>query len=448
MRLKRITGLAAAAVLAIGLSAFGAVSASGSTIASSAAPTSPSSAAFKPWPRPMSGFKSATEPNYAYTYTYVPIADLSTVTSGSVDTYSDTDQGTIDHAGTWGSNGNHSLVNLYIAGTCNGGCSGAANEPEVEIMLITGTQYCNSGNDVPCFRTTEIHSGDGDDNLDYTEAPAPYGVPDNGSYHLGTYVTTTLGYELSYGRVNITINGNIVGWFPENPVWGQLTFGPLTTESLQTEAFATNPDWGVGTEPSMDYTYRNFTDSAGNTIPTTGEEYAPAADPGYSVSATSSTGYTASGGRAPDQSGTYWPIELSGDNGMCVGNRGNTKANNNPIVILDCTANGEAENWSWDKDTQEIVNQDGDCLEDPGDSQTNGTQLVLYACNGNTGELWQSGDSDAGNDYWQMHDYTLNMCINNPGNSTTSGNPVAVYGCNSTAYGQALDSPFDSESTQ
>lgn len=382
---------------------------------------------------PIGQVQPTTASNYAYSSSFVSVSG--TETSGSVE-MTTTAQGTKEPDGQWtgsaGYGGNHSLGNFVIAGTCvtSSDCQSQSNPPEIEITETVGQDYCNSGGYYPCFAIDIWRNGTwlgAKDTTDYTEDTSEgYGIPNNGTYALATG-TNTLGYELSYGRVNITVNGNIVGWVPDS-VWGQTTFGPITEESIQSEVYQAEADWSGSPLPSMDYTFSNFTDSNGNTLPT------PSVSTDYTISNASGTGWTVSGGSAPSDSGAYFPFEGGEDSNYCLGNHNNDGSNGNPIVNWACSSPGEAQNWFWNYANDEVVNQDGSCLADPSDSTTSGTQLEIYTCNGSAGEQWVP--EGIGNNYSQFINGS-GLCLSN-NDSTSNDTAVEVVTCSTTA-GQEWD---------
>jgi hypothetical protein len=365
--------------------------------------------------------------NYEYSSTFVPESDLTTTTSGSVN-MTIAEQGTRESDAQW--QGNHSLSNFVVWGSCAAGNTSCTANPLLEITSTTGQDYCAAAVN-PCFQVYSWKNSAETFDDGYVEAPG--GIPDNGTFHPPLGSAYDIGYSLdnTNERIDITLNGRVVGWFPDS-YWGQTTFGPITQESVQTEVYEGNPDWTTDPLPSMDYTFSDFTDSSGNTLP------APAVSTPYSVSNESGTGYTSSGGLTPIDAGTYWAIEVDADSGNCVANLDNTKANLNPQVLQACTTPGEAQNWRWNPSNGEIVNQDGDCLADPNDSTTNNTDLELYACNSSAGETWTPSSPES-------HDFLAwsvpgGMCLTDPGGSDVGGTKLVVYSCNGNGD-QLQDAP-------
>lgn len=365
--------------------------------------------------------------NYEYSSTFVPGSDLTTTTSGSVN-MTIAEQGTRESDAQW--EANHSLSNFVVDGTCAAGNTSCTSSPQLEITSTTGQEYCAAAVN-PCFQVYSWKNGTWTVDAGYVEAAG--GVPDNGTYHPALGSAYDIGYAVdnTNERIDITLNGTVVGWFPDS-YWGQTTFGPITEESLQTEVYEENPVWTTDPVPSMDYTFSDFTDSSANTVP------APAVSSPYSVSDESGTGYTSSGGLTPTDPATYWAIEVNADGGYCVANQDNTKANLNPQVLQACTTPGEAQNWRWNPANGEIVNQDGDCLADPNDSTTNNTDLELYACNASAGETW-TPSAPKSDDFleWSVPG---GMCLTDPGGSDVGGTKLVVYSCNGNGD-QSQDTP-------
>jgi hypothetical protein len=332
-------------------------------------------------------------------------------TSGSV-TMSVQYEGTRDPDGGSGYLINHSLGDFTIWGT-------GSESPLIEMQLLTGSSYCHSWT-TPCFAVSTWKNGSETFSDGYVEAPAPNGIPDDGSWHPALGSDYTIGYQFSYGRVNITLNGTIVGWIPQN-FWGSVTaFGSVKQEQVASEVYNTTADWTGSPLPSMDYTFSNFTDSLGNTL-----AYYGVSTP-YTVSGVTDEGWTVSGGQSPDDPGTYWPVEASEDNGYCLDNTGNTAEDGNKVQIWQC--NGDAaQEWRFDPSTSALVNQNGYCLDDPGDTSTDGTQLQIWACNHDSAQTWD--EIQVGNDYTEYENASTGVCLDNPSNSTTDGTKAQIWSC-------------------
>lgn len=329
--------------------------------------------------------------------------------------------------------GNHSLSNFVVAGTCASGNTSCTASPLVEIMMISGQDYCKAS--FPeCFLAASWKNG----NITWSAGYVEVNEPDDGSYHpagVGTSGAITLGYQLdnTNKRLDIVANGTILGYFPYS-FWGQSTFGPITEESVQSEAYQANGTYGTEPYVSMDYTFSDFTDSNGNTLP------APAVSAGYTVSGISSTGWTVNGGRTPSNTTTSWPIELSHDNQACMADRNGTKANGNPIVIENCNSWTPDQAWRWDPADHTIRYQGlagTYCLDDNANSTTNGTPLILQSCTGLTGEKWTPKVLSGTFLQWVAGNGVV--CINNPGNATAPGTAISVYACNSNSTSQQTD---------
>jgi hypothetical protein len=365
---------------------------------------------------------------YEYSSSFAPVTG--TETSGSVK-MSVGQQGlqeSYDH----GWLGNHSLSNFVVEGTCVSGNTSCTSPPTIEIMMISGQEYCKAS--FPeCFLAAGWLNG----NITWHTGYVEVNQPDDGSYHPGgTSGAITLGYQLdnTNERLDIVANGTILGYFPYS-YWGQTSFGAISEESIQSEAYQVNGNYGTEPYVSMDYTFSNFTDSNGNTLPT------PAVSAGYSVSGISSTGWTVSGGRSPTDTSTSWPIELSQDNQACLADKNGTKSNGNAIVIENCNSWTSDQAWRWDSSDDTIRYQGlagTYCLDDNANSTTNGTPLILESCTGLTGEEWTPDIISSGTFIEWVAGNGV-MCINNPGNSTTPGTAISVYHCDGTSQSQQTD---------
>jgi len=371
-------------------------------------------------------FASAV-PNYEYSASFVPGSGLANVTSGSVQ-MSVQEQGLAEPDKAW--TGDHSLGNLVVVGTCASGNTSCTSSPLVELHLIQGPQYCKANAD-PCFAAYSWKNGAETFANGYVNAGGTFGLPDDGSYHPALGSTYKIGFTLSYQRLNVTINGNIVGWW-QTSYWGQTTFGPITEESVQSEVYAANPNWTGSPIPSMDYAFSNFTDNAGNTLP------APSVSTPYTTSNPSGSGWTVSGGTAPSDSGTYWGVEASRDNGLCLDNTNNSSTNGNKVQVWTCNGNA-AQGWRYNPSTGELVNSNGKCLDDTGHSSTNGTKVQIWACLGDPAQQWTA--ILTGNSFVEFKNTSANVCLDNTGNSGTNGTQVQVWSCNGDAA-QAWDAPL------
>lgn len=375
------------------------------------------------------GGGSANGGNSGYEYSSAFATPSGTETWGTV-TRSVAEQGlqeSTDHG--WLDN-NHSLTNFVVAGTCASGNSGCTVAPLVEIQMISGQTYCKSS--FPqCFDAWLWKNGNWQ-NADSSTAWVAVNQPNNETYHPGgTSGNVTLGYQLdnTNARLDIVANGTILGYFPYS-YWGQSVFGPITEESVQSEMFQSNGNFGTEPYASGNYTFSNFADSNGNTLGT------PAVSSDYSVSGASGTGWTVSGGRAPSDTTTSWPIELDQDGRDCLSDSGGTTVNGNPIVSSDCSTWRSYQAWRYDPTTKEVWYQNGGssawCLDDPSNSTANNTALILEACSGLTGEKFNV--SVIGNAYKLYKMSNGVVCINYPGSAL--GSAVKLYACNSTASQQ------------
>jgi Ricin-type beta-trefoil lectin domain len=365
------------------------------------------------------------ESDYAYSSTYVPEANLTTTTSGSV-RMTIAEQGLTENDGAW--SGNHSLANFVVSGTCATGNSGCTASPLLELTETVGKEYCKSGDFVPCFEAYTWKNGAWTHETGYVEESG--GIPDNGTWHPSLGGTYTIGYELSGSDFDITINGTVVGYVPDS-YWGQTTFGPITEESLQSEAYEATPDWGVSPQVSANYTFSTFTDSSGNTIPT------PAVSTGFTLSNESGTGYTVRGGDAPTEPGTFWESEASSDIGSCLKVYNGTYTSGTDIVTASC-ATSEAEGWHYTTEHGLMENESGNCLADPGDSTTLGTQAVLQSCSDTAAQVWQQ--IFIGNGFIEYKNTGAGLCINNLNNGTANGTAVKMETCGNT-QSNSWDSP-------
>lgn len=360
-------------------------------------------------------------------------------TSGSIK-MTVTQEGTKQSDGTyagdcsigWCIGQNHSLENFYVVGTCstiNSLClaDNPTDRPALEIQLIQGNQYCH-GSGMPCFRAWSWRNGNWMQAGGYVDLSGGL-QPNDGTYfpvmNDPQFSPFTLGYALSFGRINVTMNGTNVGYFPDS-YWGLTTWGPVTNEVPQTEALAVGGTYGTSPYTSMNYTMSNFTDSAGDTLGT------PQVGTGYTVSGASGTGWTVSGGSSPNDSGTNWQMPLAQDNGMCADNKNNAGGTNGNLVQMWHCNGGTAQRWHFDASTGEIINQAGKCLNDPAGGGA-GTQLNVWTCDGNTFREWTANAGSANGYLTFTNVSNTNLCIDATSGSTTDGTKLQVYTCNGGA---------------
>jgi hypothetical protein len=349
---------------------------------------------------------------YAYSSGY-PVDSPDGATSGSVQ-MSVQQEGT-DEPDQIDPTGDHSLGDFVIAGT-------GSEDPELELTVTTGGDYCHAEWE-PCFMVYTWLNGNWTQEAGYVEASGSYGEPEGG-YHPALGSTFDIGYTITYGRVNITLNGNIVGYVPEN-YWGSVTgWGSTDEEQVASEVYNGQDDWTGTPIPSMQYTFDNFKDSLGNTL-----ALCCTTTP-YSSEALAGGGWVVTGGNSPANS-PWWPMQSSDDNGYCVTNNGNTTSGY-ALEINACNSEGRDE-WEYLTSTNQIKNfTSGMCLEDPGDSQVGGTQVEQVTCSStNTGQVWHVNPV-GNNDYFELRDNTSSMCLSNPTNSTTTGDPIKVEACDAT----------------
>jgi len=87
-----------------------------------------------------------------------------------------------------------------------------------------------------------------------------------------------------------------------------------------------------------------------------------------------------------------WTLSSSGElthNGDCANDKG-SGGNNSKVILWTC--NGAAnEKWTLESNGELISNVTGHgilCLDDPGYSKSNGTQLIVYACHNGSNQHW------------------------------------------------------------
>jgi hypothetical protein len=387
-----------------------------------------------------------------YEYSVLGVSVSGSEQWGTVEENNDTtaypvgnNQGTTESDSIW-YGGQHSLQNFVVSGTCEPGNASCTSNPLIEITVITGQQYCKSGLHA-CYEVQTWKNGVWTHSDGYVDLTTGYqgGWPSDGTKHFGDHADITLGFLKSFGRLNLVADGhgttNIVGYIPTS-YWGQSTsygFGNITEESLQTEVFEANPNWTTAPIPSMNYTYTNWADSNGNTLPT------PTVDSPYSLVSSNSTGYVVSGGNGPTQTSApfYGPSEADADNpglsgyGTCLGNSGNSQTNGNHIVIWDCGSAGKAQQFNFDPNTGYLQTQDGGangkCIDDPGNSTVNDTKVVLEPC-GTSGTVWSLALVSGSNYVKYVGGSNGNMCLMDLNGSDTNGQQVEVAGCNNSTW--------------
>lgn len=121
---------------------------------------------------------------------------------------------------------------------------------------------------------------------------------------------------------------------------------------------------------------------------------------------------------------------LSG--GLCVDDRADGSADNNPIRVYTCN-NSAAQVWTITPQPGGIINtitHDGKCLTVAGSGTTTGTVINLYTCNGTPADYWTI-DSDG--QLWNPH---ADMCLADPASATTPGTQLIIWTCD---YGTEQD---------
>jgi hypothetical protein len=348
---------------------------------------------------------------YAYSSGY-PAGSPDGATSGSVQ-MSVQQEGT-DEPDELNPTGDHSLGDFVIAGT-------GAEDPLLELTVSTGSEYCHAEWE-PCFMVYTWLNGNWTNETGYVEASGSYGLPDGG-WHPALGSTFDIGYSISYGRVNVTLNGNIVGYVPQS-YWGSVTgWGSIDEEQVASEAYNIQAKWTTPI-PSMQYTFDNFEDNLGNTL------VLCCTTTPYESEGLVGGGWVVTGGQSPTFT-SWWPMQSSDDNGYCVTNNGSTTSGYG-LEINACNSEGR-DNWEYLTSTDQIENYtSGMCLEDPGDSQVGGTQVEQVTCSSsNTGQVWHVKVVGS-NDYFELRDSKSTMCLSNPTNSTTTGDPIKVETCDAT----------------
>lgn len=363
-------------------------------------------------------------------------SNLSNVTSASLG-IADYLQGTRDPSG--GFLKNSVQGGLDITGTCAAGNSNCTQPPEIRITIQSSALCLNAG--FPCYMVYSIINGN-PSTLGYVAATGGLETwTDDGLFHPvptegSAPVPVTLGYCLSYQRINITQGGtcdssNILGWF-QTATWGQTVFGPITKETVYSQVYNYGGSWTGSMLPSMDFAFSNFTDSAGNHLPT------PTVTPGnYTISGVSGTGWTVTGGQDPSEYG-YWPIEASRDNGMCMTVSHGTFTAGNPVVVATCGNFNSIASWKYDANSQHIIIVNGNtnwCLWDPNVGGA-GTQLEIQTCGTGNGEKFTTvsipnGSSNGIGQWQELQAYSGNVCVQNPGNSQLDGTILTMASCTS-----------------
>lgn len=332
---------------------------------------------------------------------------------------------------------NHSLQDFVVYGQCGSipGCTGA---PLVEITLTTGTQWCRPGL-LQCFVTfiwkNNNFVGGYENNTGNPYVMVTGGLPDNGTSGPAPGNSDTYGYTLTSTQLQIDVDGTEVGYIPLS-YWGGTTFGPITNEALQSEAYEGNIAWGVHPYPSLNYTYANYTDNTG-----ANSFGAPNTETGYTNSGSSGTGYTISGGDSPQTTGGNWPIVLSTDyNGGIECLYDELTPVNSPVINGNCQSQGPGEEWTLNSSGYFVNQKSGLCLTDPGDNTTPGTHMLMETCPTHflLGATWTTVQEPNG--YTWYKDYSGTVCMLN--SSTTIGSPIEVGTCSYPAVSELFDASY------
>ena len=147
----------------------------------------------------------------------------------------------------------------------------------------------------------------------------------------------------------------------------------------------------------------------------------PANDLTPKIDYTGTLSYTPAG--STPSSAAVHPV--TGFDGKCLDDKGNSSANRAAVVIWSCSGSDQAENWKYSN--SEFIHN-GKCLNDQGNGGSR-SKVILWSCNGGSNEKW----SELANRELKLQSHGGTLCLDDPRSSTTNGTQLIVYNCTDSA---------------
>ena len=114
--------------------------------------------------------------------------------------------------------------------------------------------------------------------------------------------------------------------------------------------------------------------------------------------------------------------EISGYDGKCLDDTGNSTADRTKIQLWTCNGDG-AQNWTLSSNGE--LQHNGDCANDRGFGGNN-SKVILWTCNGANNEIWTPESN--GELISSVTGHGI-LCLDDPGYSTSNGTQLIVYTC-------------------
>jgi Ricin-type beta-trefoil lectin domain len=118
---------------------------------------------------------------------------------------------------------------------------------------------------------------------------------------------------------------------------------------------------------------------------------------------------------------------VSGYDGKCVDDRGNSSSNRAQVIIWSCNSSDSAQGWSFSGGE---LKHNSHCANIQGNGGS-GSKLILWSCNGASNEKWFHSSSDG--EYVSAGTAHGLLCMDDPGYSKTNGTQLIVYKCHNTS---------------
>jgi hypothetical protein len=114
---------------------------------------------------------------------------------------------------------------------------------------------------------------------------------------------------------------------------------------------------------------------------------------------------------------------ISGYDGKCMDDKGNSSAKRTEIIIWTCNSSDSAQGWTF---SDNELKHNGDCANIQGNGGS-GSKLILWSCNGAENEKWFHSTSDG--EYVSAGSSHGLICVDDPGYSKTNRTQLIVYTC-------------------
>jgi len=117
---------------------------------------------------------------------------------------------------------------------------------------------------------------------------------------------------------------------------------------------------------------------------------------------------------------------ITGINGLCVDDSGNSSANGNPIIVWSCSGSA---NQQWTAGSDGTLRTLGKCMDITGAATTDGTKIELYSCNGGTNQVWQPQSNG------ELLNPRSGKCLDDA-NAGPAGTQLVLFHCTDSAEQQ------------